>query len=107
MTKQVLFYLVPVILSIPAPAQTTSTEVLGTATDSSGAVIQGARVTLLRTATGERRQTLTDADGNYSFPLIDIGEYTVSIEKEGFKTETTAGVNVGLQQKARVNFEMQ
>lgn len=50
---------------------------------------------------------MTDSDGNYSFPLIDIGDYTVSTESEGFKTETKTGVTVELQQKARVNFQMQ
>jgi hypothetical protein len=39
--------------------------------------------------------------------LIEIGEYTVSVEKQGFKTQTASGVIVELQQKARVNFEMQ
>ncbi len=80
---------------------------LGTVADSTGAVVPGARVTLLRVGTGERRQASTDTDGNYSFPLIEIGEYTVSIEKEGFKTETKTGVTVDLQQKARVNFQLQ
>lgn len=88
-------------------AQTTSTEVLGTITDTSGALIPGARVTLRRVATDEKRQAVTDNDGNYSFPLIEIGEYTVSAEKSGFKTETQTGVTVDLQQKARVNFQMQ
>ncbi len=88
-------------------AQTTSTEVLGTVEDASGAVIPNAKVTLLRVATGERRQAATDTSGNYSFPLIEIGEYTVTAEMDGFKTETQTGINVALQQKARVNFRLQ
>src|SRR5579883_3129571 len=88
-------------------AQTTSTEVLGTVEDASGAVIPNAKVTLLRVTTGERRQAATDTSGNYSFPLIEIGEYTVTAEMDGFKTETQTGINVALQQKARVNFRLQ
>jgi Carboxypeptidase regulatory-like domain/TonB-dependent Receptor Plug Domain/TonB dependent receptor len=80
--------------------------VVGTVTDSTGAVIPGARVTLARVATGEKRQAVTDSDGNYSFPLIEIGDYTVSTEAAGFKTEIKTGVTVELQQKARVNFQM-
>lgn len=83
--------------------QTTSTEVLGTVTDSTGSVVPGASVTLLRIATGEKRQAKTDASGNYSFPLIEIGDYTVSVEMQGFRTQTTTGVHVEYQQKARVN----
>lgn len=60
------------IFAFVAVAPTTSTEILGT--DSSGAVIAGARVTLLRVATSERRETVTDSTGNYSFPLIDTGD---------------------------------
>src|SRR4026209_2561482 len=89
--------------SIWLPAQTTSTEVLGTVTDVSGAVVPGAKVTLLRTQTGESRPAATDGNGNYSFPLIDIGDYTVTIEMQGFKVQTKTGVHVEYQQKARVN----
>ena len=83
--------------------QTTSTEVLGTVTDATGALVPGADVTLLRVATGEKRQTKTDTTGNYSFPLIEIGGYTLTVELQGFKTQTQTGINVSYQQKARVN----
>ena len=56
--------------------------------DATGAVVPNAEVTLLRIATGERRQTKTDASGNYSFPLIEIGDYTVTVALAGFKTQT-------------------
>src|SRR5690606_24958133 len=89
--------------ALPLAAQTTSTEVLGTVTDETGAVVPGAHVTLLRIATGEKRQAITDNDGNYSFPLIEIGDYTVTVALQGFKTQTQTGINVAYQQKARVN----
>ena len=107
MLKRILLIYLFVFCGSDIDAQTTSTEVLGTITDTSGALIPGAQVTLLRVATGEKRHAVTDNDGNYSFPLIEIGEYTVSAEREGFKTETQTGVTVDLQQKARVNFQMQ
>jgi hypothetical protein len=90
-----------------AAAQTTSTEVLGTVADPSGAIVPSARITLLRVATGEKRVTMTDSAGNYSFPLIEIGEYTVTAEMQGFKTQTKTGVSVELQQKARVNLTLE
>ena len=96
-----------VLCLIRAIGQTTSTEVVGTVADASGAVVPNAKVTLLRVGTGETRSTVTDASGNYSFPLIEIGQYTVSVEAPGFKTETKTGINVELQQKARVNFQLQ
>jgi len=103
-SKQIVLYFLAGFCVVQATAQTTSTEVLGTVTDISGAVIPSAKVTLLRVGTGERRIEATDSGGNYSFPLIEIGDYTVSVEMSGFKTETKTGITVELQQKARVNF---
>ena len=80
MPKQILFVCLLGFCAVLATAQTTSTEVLGTVTDTSGAVVPNARVTLLRVGTGEKRTAVTDGSGNYSFPLIEIGEYTVSVE---------------------------
>lgn len=93
--------------SAQALAQTTSTEILGNVTDQSGAVITGARVTILRVATGEKRESTTNASGDFSFPLIEIGEYTVTVQQSGFKTQERTNVIVQLQQKARVNFVME
>src|SRR2546425_204542 len=59
----------------PLPAQTTSTEILGTVTDATGAAIPGATVTIVRVATGEKRETTTTDSGDNSFPLIEIGQY--------------------------------
>lgn len=94
------------LLAAQAFAQTTSTEILGTVTDATGAVIPNAQVTLFRPATGERRITTATPTGDYSFPLIEIGEYTVTAQAPGFRTQETKGVAVQLQQKARVNFEL-
>src|SRR5258705_13554290 len=101
MSKQELlfFVLLLFIFASVTIAQTTSTEVLGTVSDATGAVAPGAEVTLLRVATGEKRQTVTDHSGNYSFPLIEIGEYTVTAALKGFKTKTQTGIVVELQQK--------
>src|SRR2546425_3380447 len=88
-------------------SQTTSTEVLGTVSDTTDAVVPGAKVTLLRVQTGEQRTAVTDGNGNYSFPLIEIGDYTVSVAIEGFKSQVKTGVHVEYQQKARVNVQLE
>ncbi len=91
----------------PLVSQTTSTEVLGTVSDTSDAIVPGAKVTLLRVQTGERRTATTDSSGNYSFPLIEIGDYTVTVAMEGFKSQVKTGVHVEYQQKARVNVRIE
>jgi hypothetical protein len=87
-------------------AQTTSTEILGTVVDVSGGVVPNAKVTLLRVSTGERRVTTTTATGNYSFPLIETGEYRVTVEAPGFQVMEKTGITVELQQRARVDFQL-
>ncbi len=90
-----------------AASQTTSTEILGRVTDPSGAVVPGAQVILLRLSTGERRETLTSRSGDYDFPVIEIGEYSVTVSKEGFKTAEQKPVLAQFEQKARVDFRLE
>ena len=107
MSRGALSLVALLLCTAGASAQTTSTEILGTVGDASGETVPGAKVTLLRVATEEKRTAFTDDAGNYSFPLIEIGEYTVTAEKNGFKTQTQTGVVAALQQKARVNFVLE
>ena len=103
MFRRTLVILAVLACQMPVGGQTTSTEVLGTVTDATGALVPGAEVTLLRIATKEKRLAKTDTTGNYSFPLIEIGDYTITVALQGFKTQTQTGINVSYQQKARVN----
>src|SRR5690349_9552693 len=61
--------------------------VLGNVTDSSGAAIQDAKVTLLNTGTSEARSIQTDANGAYQFVNLVPGVYRLTIEKTGFKRQ--------------------
>ncbi|MDQ3173243.1 MAG: carboxypeptidase-like regulatory domain-containing protein, partial [Acidobacteriota bacterium] len=80
-----LFVLIMFSASV-ALAQTTTSRITGTVTDSTGAVVAGATVTLKNEATGvtETQQT-TDA-GFYAFASVPVGSYTISVERSGFKT---------------------
>src|SRR5690348_15983792 len=98
-----LFFLVGVLPLFP---QTNSTAVLGSVTDPSGAVVANARITLLQVQTGIKRQLVTSSTGDYNFPLLDPGEYSVSVESAGFKTETRTGIQLELDQKARIDFTL-
>ena len=87
--------------------QTTSTEILGVVKDSSGAVVPSAKVIITRVVTNETRQVTTDHAGEYSFPLLDIGEYVVRCEMQGFKTRTVSGVHLQTQQKLRMDLTLE
>jgi hypothetical protein len=85
----------------------TTSAILGTVVDPSGAALAGAAVTAISTETGARRKTITDDAGRYSFPQLQPGSYTLRVEAVGFEPEVIAGVLAGLGRKQAMNFTMQ
>jgi hypothetical protein len=74
----------------------------GVVKDSTGAVIQGALVTLTNTDTNFVLQGKTDSKGNYSFSPIKIGHYTVSATAPKFETTTQQNVTVNIQDRLNI-----
>ena len=95
------------LLSVTAFAQFDTATVLGTVRDSNGAVLPGVAVTLKNVATAIAVTSQTDADGNYQFNNIRIGDYRVSAEKQGFSTAVAERVNVTVNARQRVDLAMQ
>lgn len=87
-------------------AQTTSTQILGTVTDPSGATVSGAEVTIVRVATGERRTASTEVSGGFIFPSLEIGTYDVAVQASGFQRAIKRGIVLELNQKARIDFTL-
>lgn len=77
-----------VVVSATSLAQTTIStgSIQGTATDPSGAVIGGARVTITNKATAQSIATTTTSSGTYASGALIPGEYQLRIEAKGFKT---------------------
>ncbi len=73
-------------------------------TDSSGATVPGARVVITRVATQQVQVRETNSAGEFSFALVEIGECTVHVEKQGLRARTVSGLRIETQQKARVDF---
>jgi hypothetical protein len=78
----------------------------GTVSDSSGAVVTGAQVTLISEGTGVSLTTRTGADGVYRFSPVRIGSYQLKAIAKGFETETQAGVKVDIQSHVLLNFTL-
>ncbi len=79
----------------PILAQITVASIHGTVTDSSGAVVPHAKVTVLNTSTGISSQAVTNASGNYQvFSLQPGGPYTVTVEANGFKAYSAKGITL-------------
>jgi hypothetical protein len=87
----------------PAGAQTFRGTILGTVTDSTGAALPGAKVTIHNEATGLLRETKTTDDGSYTVPELPIGTYTVTVEKDGFQTVVVRDVRVDVATERRVD----
>jgi hypothetical protein len=94
-------------LAALASAQTVSTQILGLVFDQSGASLPSATVTARHAGTGDTRTTQTNETGNYVFPILEVGEYEVTCSAAGFKTEVRRGIVLQLQQKARLDFQLQ
>ena len=69
-------------------------EILGTVRDASQAVVMGAKVTLRNLDTNVVREGVTNEQGDYSFPGLRAGRYSIQSEKEGFRTATTSNLEL-------------
>jgi hypothetical protein len=81
----------------PARGQGVGAEIAGTVTDTSGAAIAGAKITLTEQATGVTRVVTTGSDGRYEFPDLPNGTYSLRFEQSGFNTAELSGIvlNIG------------
>jgi hypothetical protein len=70
----------------PALAQTTSATLTGTVFDASGAVVGNATVSLKNEASGDLRSTVSNGEGYFTFAAVPPGTYSVTVEKDGFRT---------------------
>jgi len=98
-----LFLLLPL-----AFAQSTGTATLvGTVSDSTGAVIAGAKVTVINTGTQFVSESVTTAEGSYYVPYLIPGTYKLTIEAKGFKTYVRDGITLRTNESPRINVTME
>src|SRR3954453_21278934 len=87
-------------------AQPTAT-IVGRVVDASGATVSGAQVTARNVDTGLERSTSSTESGDYELALLPItGSYTVSISKQGFQTQQLNGIQLQVDQRARVDVQL-
>src|SRR4026207_120858 len=95
----VLFAVAP----ITAVAQTSTSRITGRVVDSKQASIAGANVTITNEATGvSQTQTTTEA-GVYAFEALPVGDYTVSVEQNGFKKFLKTGTHLEVNNPVTVD----
>ncbi len=93
-------------LAAPAVAQNTTGTITGRIADTSGAVVSGASVLVRNTATGEARALTTGAAGDFTATLLLPGTYSVTAQRDGFKTEIRTGITLQVDQTVRVDMNL-
>jgi len=88
-------------------AQAVSSSMLGTVTDSSGAVVVGAKVTVTEANTGTSRSETSNESGNFAFADLPPGTYVVTAEMAGFKKATQRGIGLLVNSSYRVTLQLQ
>ena len=90
----------------PLYAQVDTGSILGTVTDSSGAAVNGASVTLTNQGTNAALTTTTGADGTYKFTPVRIGTYRIKVSLQGFSTVEKRDITVNVDQSVVVDFTL-
>ncbi len=89
------------MLASPVLADLTG-DLQGTVTDATGAGVSNAKVTLKSLRTGAARVVTTSATGEFSAPQLEVGDYSVTVEKDGFKS-LTQNATVRSGEKTRID----
>ena len=87
-------------------AQVDTGTIAGTVRDRQGASVAAAKITFLDLATSETASTQSDPSGNYASPPLRPGDYKLSVEAQGFKTETRPSITIRVQDRLRVDFAL-
>ncbi len=103
------FYTLIVILSFAHAAfSQTNGSLTGFVADPTGALVQGATVKVKNIETNLTRSATTNDEGRWTMPVLPVGNYRVTYEKEGFKTSfnETVSVEASVQRNLEVNLEI-
>src|SRR5580700_4521775 len=84
---------------------TTTADAVGVVSDTSGAVVPGATVTIKSLDSGEQRTESTNGQGEFRFPLMQPGEYTISATGKGLNSNVSK-INLLVGQAQEINLTM-
>jgi hypothetical protein len=83
-----------------------SATVLGTVSDSAGAVVPNASVEVKNVGTGQARQTATDAQGRYTVADLPVGNYEAQATAQGFQVTVRRGITLTVGAQTVVDFSL-
>src|SRR3954468_1140172 len=91
----------------PMGAQVTTATFIGTINDPSGAGVAGANVRLTNQSTGAEVFKTTGEGGEFTFDFLQVGTYQLKIERAGFKSIQSSGIELSAGQNVRRNFALE
>lgn len=94
------------VLATSAAAQIDTASIVGTVRDTSGAVLPGVTVTVTLEDSGVMSTGTTNSAGQYVFPALRIGRYSVAAELQGFKRAVQRDVQLSVQDRVEVDFSL-
>ena len=112
-SRTLKFWAVPVLLlgfmleGRTVPAQSVHGTLAGVVTDQTGAVIQGAKVNVINTASGSTYNATTTSSGLFRLEDVALGEYDITVTANGFKTSVTKAVLVQIGTVASIDITLQ
>jgi hypothetical protein len=106
-TLGALFLLVAIGFATPLWAQKDAGAIVGLVRDASGAVVQGAKVTVEDVDRGVQMTLSTNDQGEYVASPLHIGRYKVTVEKTGFKKAVSEVVELNVQGRLAINMALQ
>lgn len=87
-------------------AQSDRGTITGTVLDATGAVVPAAKIVLTNSQTGLRQETVTTDTGNYTLTALPAGVYSLSVEREGFKSYNQANIRIQVAVTVRVDVSL-
>ncbi len=107
--KHLISMIIPLCLCMvahPGMTQTVTGAIRGTITDSTGAIVAGATVTATNTATGVATAAKTNGAGEYSIRFLQIGQYKLTTEAQGFATAHYGPFALEIDQTANIDIPL-
>jgi hypothetical protein len=107
-TNTLLLGLLALVFLFPSTlrAQVSTADLLGTVTDSSGAIVPGADVTVTNTATAIVHKQQSDTNGAFTFVLLPPGQYSVTVQMANFKTYVESGITLTVGDRRRLDVSL-
>ncbi len=99
--------LIALVLTLTCAVAQDRGSATGTVTDTSGAAVPGAMVTLTNPATAVTLRFPTGSDGNYTFASLPAGQYNITAEKQGFRTAEITNVNIAVNSATRTDIKLE